>query len=287
MNRCFLLLLLIPSLAFSQDIKFRKYKDGEIFRYKLTSDSYRNDKASPRAVAISQHMIIQDSGHYSEVVRWISKKLYAGNDVIDQDSIARMVTPYVISLSPGNHVKMPPLTIPEMTGEITDLNTFYVAISPALHIQKLSDKLPFFMDSVVRGNFADGGRILKGEDCIHVSQKLISHDKSIVIIETAFKPPVELSIKPLLDTIGKKTFGYFNNFQMVQQGVPGKVNLMWGVEEFTITSTIDIVTGQILKADMINLLSLRMRVNSSPDLQSYDAEIPMNIKRVLHLELMK
>jgi hypothetical protein len=74
---------------------------------------------------------------------------------------------------------------------------------------------------------------------------------------------------------------------MIRKGQGDQVNLLWGVEEFTITSTIDNRTGQLLKADMINLLSLHMRYNSTTDLKTYDAEIPLTIKRVLHLSLVK
>jgi hypothetical protein len=182
---------------------------------------------------------------------------------------------------------MPPLTIPGMTGELTDLNTFYVAISPSLHIQQLGPNRLSFRDSVLKGNFADDKQIVTGDDCIQVTQKLLIKDKNITLIETSFEPPGYTGIIPLIDTIGKQSFGMPNNFQMVVSGPGDKVNLLWGVEEFVITSKIDNNTGQILKADMINLLHLRMRYNCSQDLKTYEAEIPLTIKRVLQLVLLQ
>jgi hypothetical protein len=46
-----------------------------------------------------------------------------------------------------------------------------------------------------------------------------------------------------------------NNFQMVRKGSGDKVNLIWGVERFIITTTLDNRTGMILQAEMINLLT--------------------------------
>jgi hypothetical protein len=174
-----------------------------------------------------------------------------------------------------------------MTGEITDLNTFYVAVSPMLHVQKLSTSLFSFKDSVLHGNFTDGKQILSGEDCIEVTQKLLTHDSKITLIETSFLPPARVCIIPLIDTIGKQFISAPNNFQMIRKGNGDKVNLLWGIEEFTIQTTIDNHTGQILKAEMINLLNLKMRYNSSADLKTFEAEFPLTIKRILHLELLK
>ncbi|HLG40622.1 MAG TPA: hypothetical protein VI461_13180, partial [Chitinophagaceae bacterium] len=221
-----------------------------------------------------------------EEIKWINKTVYR-KDTLHLDSIAQKVPPYRISLLRGGHLQLPPLTVPEMTGEITDLNTFYVAVSPALHIQRLGPNQLSFKDSVLKGNFADGREIIKGEDCIQVTQKLLIKDKGITVIETSFMPPYYTCITPFIDTIGKITFDSPCNFQMIRKGIGGKVSLLWGTEEFVIISTLDNRTGQLLKAEMVNLLNLRMRYNSAEDLKTYDAEIPLTIRRVLHLELIK
>jgi hypothetical protein len=160
-------------------------------------------------------------------------------------------------------------------------------VSPALHVQKLDAAHLSFYDSVVRGNFTDGKQIINGEDCIQVKQRLLIKDKKTTIVETSFLPPGYTAIQPFIDTIGKQSFDVPNNFQMVRKGAGDKVNLLWGVERFVITSTIDNRTGMLLEAEMINVLNLRMRYNCSADLSTYDGEIPLTIKRVLRLELLK
>ena len=74
---------------------------------------------------------------------------------------------------------------------------------------------------------------------------------------------------------------------MIQRGAGDKVNFFWGVETFTITSRVDNKTGAIIEASMENTLNLQMRYNSSKDLQSYAVQMPVKIKRVLKLELIK
>ena len=288
MKKVLLFLLLFPLATAAQTVKYRKYKRGNTFRYKLTSEIFRDGKFASRAISISEHRVINDGGLLSEEIKWLTKKTYTVKDTLTLDSIARKVLPYKVSLSLYGKVLLPALSIPEMTGEITDLNTFYVAVSPALNAHKLSNKKREIKNNEIRkGNFADGKEVLYGMDCMQVSQKLLSTDKQFSVIETRFSPPDEFCLDPLLDTIRQKTYQYSNNIQMIKENNGNTVNLFWGVEHFTITSKIDKKSGQIVEAAMSNELQLRMRYNCSRDLKSYMSEIPMTINRILKLEIIK
>jgi hypothetical protein len=287
MNKLLILTFLIPVTCFSQ-IKFRKYKPGEVFRYRLTSEVYRNDKFAGKTISIAQQKVVQDTGYLSEEVSWLSKMSFTPKDSINLDSIARSVKPYRISLSPKGKVLLPKLTIPQMVGDITDLNTFFVAVAPALNIQKLTTANPVIKNAEPRhGNFADSIVILYGTDCIEVTQSLLKTTKKYSTVKTDFTPPLSSCISSLLDTISIKIFDYPNNFQMIQKGTGDKVNLFWGIESFTITTKIDNKSGQILEATMTNTLNLKMRYNSSQDLKNYAVEMPITINRNLKLELLK
>lgn len=283
-----LLIFLLPMISFSQTVRYRQYKPGEISRYKLTAEVYRDDKFTGKSVSISEHKVVEGSGALVEKISWLSKISFTPGDTTNLDSIAKRVNPYNISLSPRGKVILPKLTIPEMVGDITDLNTFFVAIAPALNIHKLSSKTPTFInDKPIQGNFADGIKILYGTDCIEVTQHLSSTTKKYSVIRTDFTPPAFFCLTPLLDTIAKKTFDHPNNFQMIQKGTGDKVNLFWGVETFTITSKIDNKNGQVIEAAMTNVLTLRMRYGSSQDLKNFAIEMPIRIKRNLSLELVR
>jgi len=287
MRPLLIIILLLPSVSYAQPA-FRKYKPGEVYRYRLTSEVYRNDKFSAKTVSVSEHKVVKDTSVFSEEIRWLSKLSFTAKDTVNLDTTARKIKPYKISLSPKAKVLLPKLTVPEMVGDITDLNTFFVAVAPALNMQKLSATNSVITNTEMRkGNFADSIVILYGTDCIQVTQSLISSTKKYSVVKTDFDPPASFCLVPLLDTVAVKVFEFPNNFQMIQKGGGDKVNFFWGVESFTITTKVDNNTGQILEAAMTNTLHLRMRYNSSADLRSYAVEMPINISRKLKLELIK
>lgn len=278
---------LLPIPVFSQTVPFRKYKPGETLRYQLTSESYRNGQYNGKSVSVSEHKTVKDGGIWGEEIRWLGKTNYTGKDTILLDTTAAGIAPYRVSLSPEGKVLLPKLDIPAMVGDITDLNTFLVAIAPALQAQQLSATKPELKNDTPRqGNFADGTVILSGTDCIQVTQQLLDNGKDYVQIRTSFLPPPSFCLDPLIDSIKTITGPVPNNFQMIQKGAGDKVNLFWGVESFIIDSKIDKKTGQIIEATMINELALRMRYNASKDLKTYAVEMPVTIKRSLQLKLL-
>ena len=284
---CILIAALLHAVSFSQ-IPVRKYKAGDTYKYKLTTENWRNDKYSGKTVSIAEHHIINDAGTLAEEIKWISKISYNENASASLDSFARMVTPYRISLLPNGKVLLPKLTVSQMVGEVTDLNTFFVAVAPASNANKVSAKNPVYINKEPRqGNFADSIFILYGADCIEMSQHFISADKQSTTIRTDFLPPAFFCLTPKLDTVVQKIYDQPNNFQMIQRGAGDKVNFFWGVETFTITSRVDNKTGAVIEASMENTLNLQRRYNSSMDLQSYAVQMPVKIKRILKLELIK
>ncbi|MCS3798028.1 hypothetical protein [Niastella sp. OAS944] len=284
---CALITLLLPVIAFSQ-IATRKYKIGERYKYKLTTETWRNDKYTGKTVSTAEHQVVNINGILSEEIKWISKITYNGSASASLDSIAQKVAPYRISLLPNGKVLLPALTVSEMVGEVTDLNTFFVAVAPASNAGKVSAKDTVYINKEPRqGNFADSVFILYGTDCIEMSQHFITSDKLSTTIRTDFLPPASFCLTPKLDTVATQLYDQPNNFQMIQKGAGDKVNFFWGVETFTITSRIDNKTGAIIEAGMENTLNLQMRYNASKDLQSYAIQLPVKIKRHLKLELVK
>jgi hypothetical protein len=264
------------------------YKAGDTYKYKLTSEVWRNDKYTGKTVSVSEHNVVDENGMLAEEIKWISKINYNETDSVRLDSIAQKVAPYRISLLPNGQVLLPKLTVSEMVGEVTDLNTFFVAIAPASNAQKVSAKVPVFINKEPRqGNFADSIFILYGTDCIEMSQHYVRADKQTTTIRTDFLPPASFCLTPLLDTVAKKMYEHPNNFQMIQRSAGDKVNFFWGVETFTITAIIDNKTGAIIDATMENTLNLQMRYNSSKNLGSYAIQMPVKIKRNLQLELVR
>lgn len=277
----------MPFQSDGQVVKFRDYKQGQIFKYRLTTEVYRNDKFASKSVSVCQHTVVKEREIFSEELRWLQKTTFTAKDTLVLDNTAQQIPSYRISLSVKGKVLLPKLTVPEMTGDITDLNTFYVAIAPALNAHKLTKQMPVFINDKLRqGNFADSVEVLYGTDCLHITQKFISSDKEYSIVETNFIPPSSFCLAPLIDTVGKKSFEQFNNIQFIRKSDGEKVNLFWGTESFKIVSKMNNKNGQIVEASMVNTLNLRMRYNSSPDLKTYAVEMPVTIKRIVKLELV-
>lgn len=288
MRKYLLVTLLLPLASFSQTVPYRQYKPGEASRYILTSEVYRNEKFAGKTISVAELRAVKDSAFVSEEIKWLSKVSFTAKDTVNLDSIAQKVKPYKISLSPNGNVPLPKLTIPEMVGDITDLNTFFVAIAPALNCQKLTKSNRDFKNAETRqGNFTDSLVILYGTDCIEITQHLVEVTNKYVLVRTDFTPPSSFCLKPLLDTMAVSLFGHPNNFQMIQKDAADKVNVFWGVESFSITSKINRKNGKLQEAAMTNVLDLRMRYNSSKDLKDYAVEMPISIKRKLKLELLK
>ncbi|MBO9204426.1 MULTISPECIES: hypothetical protein [Niastella] len=282
----FAVLMFLTTAGFSQ-VPYRKYKAGEVYKYRLTTIADRVNFKS-KTIAVSEHRVVNEDNILAEEIKWLSLVSMTDKYKARLDSVAHKVNPYRISLLPEGKVLLPKLNIPSMTGPITDLNTFFVAVAPASNAQQLSENNPVINSGVVReGDFTNGLTILYGKDCIVMSQHLIATDKRYTIIRTDFTPPDSFCLKPLVDTIASKTFDKPNNFQMIQKGDDNRLYLYWGVETFSITSKIDKRTGVIVDATMENTLDLRMRVHISPDLKTYADEIPFLIKRSMHLELLK
>lgn len=282
-----LIVTFLPAIAYSQ-IPVRKYKAGDTYKYKLTTEQWRNDTYNGKTVSIAEHYVVSEAGTLAEEIKWISKISYKGSDSASLDSFAKRVESYRISLLPNGKVLLPKLTVVEMVGEVTDLNTFFVAVAPASNANEVSAKNPVYINREPRqGNFADSIFILYGTDCIEMSQHFIGADKLSTTVRTDFLPPASFCLSPLLDTVTKKIYDQPNNFQMIQRGAGDKVNFFWGVETFTITSRVDNKTGAIIEANMENILSLQMRYNATKDLQSYAVQMPVKIKRILRLELIK
>lgn len=273
--------------AFSQKIGYRKYNKHDKYRYKLTVETYTNGILSGKEVSVSEHTVSKESGIYVEEIKWLKKIRYSGKDSTDFSLYAKSIKPYRISLAKKGKVLLPSLSVPEMTGDITDLNTFFVAVSPALKMQNLSNsKRTLQLSEAVKGTFSDGVKILKGEDCTVVSQELLNRTDSVLEIRTNFSPPSTFCLTPFLEIVSTKIFNATNNFQMIQSAGNSKVNFLWGVESFSIDSKIENSTGKILLGKMTNRLQLKARINATPDLTNWQIEVPVEIVRKIELRLL-
>lgn len=295
LQQCWFLLLFtaLPALVKAQQRSgvslLRKYKSGEISRYRMTTNVEHNGKWQSLIVAECDLLTSDSAGISYEEVRWISKKVYTSKDTTDHQQEIAATAPYRISLHPDGRLDLPPIREAGMTGEITDFNTFFVAISPKLgirHLTKPGDS--FKKPENVQGNFANGKDILLGFDCLAVTNTLKELNKRTAVLQTDFLPPAAVCLQYLIPEMQQPVAGdTINNFQMVRKSAGDKVNVFFGKENFLISSSISREEGKLLNASMYNQLTLRLKLNCDAVYSNCQTTIPFIIKRIVQLELLQ
>ncbi len=268
----------------------RKYKMGETYRYSITMSESHGGVWAFTSVAVCELKVVSDSaGVPYDEIRWISKKNFTPKDTTDVTSQALLVKPYRISLDGRGRLDMPKIDVTEMTEPIQDFNTFFVAVSPELghidQLKKTGDTM--VMEKPITANFANGTNMLKGEDCLNISARLLYDDNGAVQVYTAFMPPVQPCLTYVsADMATPVVTDTLNNFQMVTPAGNNTYNVNYGREYFYITSTIQKATGKILHAEMLNQLNLKVKVNCDNDYKNCQVEVPFAEQRVLAIKLL-
>ena len=268
----------------------RKYKTGETYRYKITMSEYHNGALELTNVSVCELKVVDSAGVPYDLVRWISKKIIKSKDTTDQTNAAALVKPYLISLSGGGRMDLPKIDVAEMTEPVQDFNTFFVAVSPQIQgisqLKKTGDSVS--VDKPVIADFANGTSILKGQDCLAITAKLVNDEKKEVSIYTSFLAPVQPNLKYIISDMNTPVVADIpNNFQMVTPGSSNnKFNIDYGREFFYINSTVRKSDGKIVKADMFNQLNLKIKVNCDDQYKNCQISIPFAEQRKLTLELL-
>lgn len=286
-----LLLLLLSAFSITtiaQDSPLRRnYAEGEQHHYQMTTVYYQNGQWKSTTIAICEIRVNKDSsGLPVETINWLSQKSFNGSDTIDETGMARNVHPYNVSLHPRGSLVLPSISESGMTGAITDLHTFYVAVSRGAGIDSLYKPGDVWnAPAVVKGDFSNGKTILKGEDCIQVSNSLVSVDAQQAVVHTRFLPPLVPCLQYYDSSMNKPVAAdTLNNIQMIMAAGGDKLNIQFGREWFEITSWLSTKTGMIERAKMTNELKLRLRVNCNDDLSGCQTELPWIIYREVTLQ---
>ena len=267
----------------------RKYKTGDKYRYRLTTEQLYNGKWNSTSIVVIEVTVGKDSsGIPYEEVRNLSKIMRAPTDTTDMSTEALAVKPYRISLHPAGSITIPKIEVPGMTGAITDFITFYVAVSPQSKVTALNKKGDSLVNKApARGNFANGKTILVGDDCLAITARITNVSDKEVKLQTAFLPPAEPCLTYLLEDMSKPVVnGVPNNFQMVQPVGGGKYNVQFGNELFYIYTTVSRADGKIKLATMSNTLQLTLRMNCDSTYKNGNMEVPFYMQRNLKLELL-
>ena len=284
-------LMLLTFVVFGQKSPFdRKYKLGDVYRYKLTCTELHNGAWESTIISVCELKVIKDStGVFYDQVKWLSKQLLTEKDTLDETNKAISVKPYLISLDKKGKLDLPKITVPSMTEPIQDFNTFFVAVSPQLGTTALTNVGDTITKSdFIKGDFSNGSFILQGDDCFLIKLLMASKTFKTVFTEVQFLPPDKICFPYVLNEMNEPVVeGTINNFQMIQPTSDTTFNVQYGKEVFTIKSEVYKTNGKLKSATMDNTLNLKLKINCNKDYKNSQFEMPFTIQRNLQLELIK
>lgn len=255
----------------------RVYDPGEELRYRIVQTESRGGVET--VLSGETHHRIEGTGLAgAETVSWTR----LGDRGSSEDLAARGLAPYRLSLSPGEAPDSPrPRDSVALMGMVTDLQTFYVAVSPAIGIDRLKAVGDVYTrpDPLI-GEFGDGIAILSGRDCTVVTVTLVSQSEESWTVRTAFEPPAE----PCLGR--EASDGPPPNFEMVRKVGDGVLDL-GGHERFVIETTLDRPGGRIRRGEMVNTLDLAGRSCADESFARCQTLPPIHRERRISLDLIE
>ena len=283
------LLLALPVPAYAQASGsapaplHRTYVEGETLHYRMTgtNESWRYSVEARSTVKKN------GNGAFYEDFAW-SNMMTGGKP----ETLSAGMAGYSqrLSLDPDQFPGAPNLTgvDPKMVGPVTDLMTFYVDYWLAAkfnQLQKPGDHFYFVNPSVP--SWADGQRVLVGEDAIDFDMTLTSVDraKGIAELEVRHVAPAQPKIHLAAPWMQAPQAGRATNWVEVKRTGEGKYLAAVGQESFDVRLTISLADGKILRGDMQNPVDTVERLCADAALTQCGEATPHHIMRTIQINL--
>ena len=188
---------------------------------------------------------------------------YGWSDLV-VDGVPQPLTPasrefrQVVTLAGGSPYRFPDLSRvqPGLIGPVTDLLTFYADLFLATHAGQLREPGErFFFASPMVSSWADGTRVLIGEDSIDFDIHLtgIDRPRGVATLLVKHVPPKAPKIRIPAEWMREPVAGVPNNWVQVRKAAGGYIGAV-GKETFDVELTIRLAGGEILSATMDNVV---------------------------------
>ncbi|HSB13659.1 MAG TPA: hypothetical protein VLE22_04320 [Bryobacteraceae bacterium] len=255
MIRLMISIVVLGALMGSQDsspaegLLSRRYRDGERLNYLMKG---RNNG---RTYEVRLTAVVKKGtdGQFVEEYAW--------SDLV-VDGVPQLLTPasrefrQAVTLAGGSPFTMPDLSKvqPGLIGPVTDLLTFYADLFLATHAGQLREPGDrFFFANPTVGSWADGTRVLIGEDSIDFDIHLTAVDRSRGVATLLVKhvPPKAPKIRIPAEWMREPVAGVPNNWVQVRKAAGAYIGAV-GKETFDVELTIRLSSGEILSATMDN-----------------------------------
>jgi len=229
----------------------RHYVNGQVSRYTYTEQQ----TGQPSITAVARLRSYVRHGLGGEQVKWVS--LFSGSQ--DLSAQARAFPAYHLSLDPNDPdgLALPnPQPAGPLQAPVDDLLTFYVGLSDHVGIGTLHQPGQSFVDpTLLAGNFSNATTPV-GQDLIQLTTTLTHLSDRQATFTSSYQPPPQGGLQLTQPFMSSPVCGSTpNNFELVQPAGTQYVAL-WGCESFTIITTVDRYSGQIISVQMTNPLQL-------------------------------
>jgi formylglycine-generating enzyme required for sulfatase activity len=260
----------------------RHYTPGEVNSYEVR---IRDSELDTELIGVSEHRVFLRDGIPVERVRWIRLTETRMGDLSD---MALEVPAYEMSLHPRGDLSLVDLKgDPVMLEMVTDLYSFYFAVSPGAgitHLHHTGDS--YVRPELVSNDWADGDQFLAGQNRTQVRLGLTSIGPKEVVYQAAFAPPAAAALKMERPWMEKPVCGDTpNNLQFVRRQDDGFL-AAWGCETSQITSRVEPATGKLLAAFLDNERTWNLKLCKDSWLENCEDRPQLTRHQIIELRIM-
>jgi len=271
-----------PSVAAHPPLQ-RLYREGQTIALHMTAQNESWSYSADATATVQK----DDKAAFFEDFAW-SNLVSDGKPV----PLSPAMTAYRqrLSLDPNHFPSAPDLSgvDPRMIGPVTDLLTFYADLWLAAKFNTLhAPGDHFYFPNPMTPSWADGTRVILGEDSIDFDMTLKSVANDVAVLEVRHVPPkapkVHLPAPWMQAPVGTGA----NNWVEVTKNADGTFTAAVGEETFDVLLTVSVDDGRILKAVMTNPVTTIVRTCRDAAFTDCDAAKPRQILRTVQVAALR
>lgn len=276
----------VPS-ATQRSLFARHYREGETLQYRMTTSNRGATDTLRYTVAADVSVKKDDDGRFYEDIGW--HDMIVNGTPFDLPAQSRAFRQQ-LTLEPNPaHLKVPDLAQvhPILIGPITDLLTFYSDVFVARQGTLNTPGDHFYVKHGTPASWADGRRVLIGEDSIDFDVTLEGLDRTAgtLTLRVRHVPATPPQIKVPADWMQPPVADTPNNWVQVERNANGTETASVGQETFIAIVTLSLTDGRIVTATLDNPVQVRERECENEALTVCGGPIRYEIRRMVDLRI--
>jgi len=266
----------------SSNLLTRRYQEGEKLAYRMkgTNQQWQYE------IQVDGVVKKDAAGSFFEEYAW--SNLVSNHQPVALPAASAEFR-QVLSLAPDRVPSIPDLSKvhPMLIGPIADLLTFYSDLwlaNRAANFSRQGDH--FYVEHGTPSSWADGTRVLLGEDSIDFDETLKNIDQSqqTATLLVRHVPPAQPRVKLPADWMRAPVADTPNNWVQVQKSGEGKYVAEVGKETFEVKIKVNLLNGKMLSAKMDNPVEVLKRECTDSALAACGAATRYQIRRQIEVQ---